>query len=160
LLGAYRDGDFIAGDYDDTDVGFDAEYFDKAPLIVEKFEEIGFKKLKQFDFRGRFEGGAVIRSGNHIDFFCIHKKGKDAYNIGRNFLPNNSKEYMSYVYPIEGFMKFDKLIFKGMEFNIPNRVEDFLEARYGNWKTPIKRGKGFSWLNIEQNPSLTANYEI
>jgi len=159
LLGAYRDGDFIAGDYDDSDVGFSAEYFEKAPLIIKKFEERGFNKLKQFDYKEKFEGGAVMRKGNHVDFFCVHLKGKDAYNIGRNFL-DKSNDYMAYVYPIEGFTKFDKLIFKGMKFNIPNNVEDFLKARYGEWKTPTRRGEGFSWLNREQNPCLTTNYEI
>jgi len=160
LLGAYRDGDFIKGDYNDIDIGFDAEYFEKISLVFKKSEEMGLKKLKQWDFKRRFEGGAVIRGGNHVDFFCIHKKGKDAYNLGRNFLPNNSKPYMAYVYPVEAFTKFDKLIFKGMEFNIPSKIEDILEVRYGNWKTPVRRGEGYNWLNMEQNPNLTANYEI
>lgn len=159
LLGAYRDGDFIAGDYDDTDIGFDAKYFDRVPSIFKKLEEAGLKKFKQWDFRGKFEGGAVARGGNHVDFFCIHRNGKEAYNLGRNFL-DNSKEYMAYVYPAECFTKFDKLIFKGMEFNIPAKTEDFLKARYGDWKTPIGRDEGFNWLNREQNPCLTTDYEI
>jgi|GEM_PF-2609949 len=160
LLGAYRDRDFIEGDYDDIDISFSPEYSEKVPLIFKKFEEAGFKKFKQWDLRGKFEGGAVIRGGNHVDFFYVHKKMNEAYNLGRNALPGNSKEYMTYVHPIECFAKLDRLIFKGMEFNIPNRVEDFLKARYGDWKTPIARGKGFHWLNRMQNPCLTTNYEI
>lgn len=162
LLGAYRDGDFIAGDYDDIDISFDAKYFDRVPLIFKKFEEAGLRKFKQWDFRGGFEGGAVIRGGNHVDFYCIHKhrNGKEAYSLGRKSLPNDSKPYRAYVYPIEHFTKFDKLIFKGMEFNIPNKVESLLEVRYGDWKTPTGRSKGFHFLNMEQNPNLTMDYEI
>lgn len=160
LLGAYRDGDFIKGDYNDIDIGFDAKYSKKISLIIDKIEERGLKKIWGTDLRGKVVGRKVARGGNHVDIICIYKKEKEAYNLGRNFLPNNSKEYMAYVHPIECFKNFSKLIFKGMEFNIPNKVEDFLKARYGNWKTPIRRGEGFHWLNIKQNPNLTANYEI
>jgi len=160
LLGAYRDGDFIKGDYDDIDIGFDAKYSKKISLIIDKIEERGLKKIWGTDLRGKLVGRKVARGRNHVDIICIYKKEKEAYNLGRNFLPNNSKEYMAYVHPIECFKKFSKLIFKGMEFNMPNKVEDFLKARYGNWKIPIRRGEGFNWLNIKQNPNLTANYEI
>jgi len=160
LLGAYRDGDFIPGDYDDTDIGFDVKYQDRVPSIYLKLNELGLRTFKVWNFRGQFEGGAVARGGNHVDILCIHKRGKDAYNLGRNFLPNNPKEYMAYVYPAECFTKFDKLIFKGMEFNTPCKVETFLKARYGDWKTPLRRGEGFDWLNIEQNPALTADFEV
>jgi len=160
LLGAYRDGDFIPGDYDDTDIGFDVKYRDMIPSIFKKLNEFGLKPYKEWKLKGQFEGGAVARGGNHVDILCIHKRGKDAYNLGRNFLPNNPKEYMAYVYPAECFTKFDKLIFKGMEFNIPTKVETFLKARYGDWKTPLRRGEGFDWLNIEQNPALTADFEL
>jgi len=160
LLGAYRDGDFIKGDYNDIDIGFDAKYSKKISLIIDKIEERGLKKIWGTDLRGKVVGRKVARGRNHVDIICIYKKEKEAYNLGRNFLPNNSKEYMAYVHPIECFKNFSKLIFKGMEFNIPNKVENFLKARYGNWKTPIRRGEGFHWLNIKQNPNLTANYEI
>ena len=161
LLGAYRDGDFIAGDYDDIDIGFDAEYFDKASAIFAEFLKMGFKKNRpQWDFRGRFEGGTVARDGSHIDFFCFHKEKDVAYNLARNALPDKSKEYMTYLHPVECFERFERLIFKGMEFNIPNKPESFLRSRYGDWETPIRRGEGFNWLNLEQNPCLTTNYEI
>jgi len=160
LLGAYRDNDFIKNDYDDIDIGILEEHRDKAPQIFAHLQTKGFRKFKEFKHEGKFRGGSIIRQGGHIDFFVVHIKGKEAYNLGKNPWPDNPKPYRAYVYPSHCFKKFDHLVFKGMTFNIPTKAEDFLKARYGDWKTPLRRGEGFSWLDQKQNPALRKNYEI
>ncbi len=160
LLGAYRDRDFIPGDYDDSDVGIPEKYAHFANEIYKLCKEAGFESHKRFDYKGNFEGGSVSRNGNHVDFFIIHKKDKDAYNLGRNFLETQLHSYMAYVYPRECFDKMDTIIFKGMRFLCPSQTEKFLTARYGNWRVPLTREKGFDWLDQKQNPALKGNYEI
>ena len=160
LLGAYRDRDFIRNDYDDSDVGIPESFQDWANEIYKYCKDAGFEGHKRFDHEGKFEGGSVERNGSHMDFFIIHKKGNDAYNLGRNFLPENKKSYMAYVYPRECFDKRQRMIFKGMSFLIPYNPEKFLTARYGDWKKPLTRLEGFDWLSQQQNPALKGNYEI
>lgn len=160
LLGAYRDNDFIKNDYDDVDIGIPEKYHDKAPLIFAALEKKGFQKLKEFCYKEKSQGGSAIRNGNHVDFCFIHIKGKEAYHLGRNFLPNNPKPYWACVFPAHCFQKFDKLTFKNMEFNIPHQVEDYLEACYGNWKKPCLKGEGYNWRDPKQNPCFRFDYEI
>lgn len=160
LLGAYRDCDLIRNDYDDIDVGIPEEYEHWANEIYKWCQNNGFTSGKRFEHDGKFEGGSVSRNGNHIDFFIIHKKDDDAFNLARNFLPNNQLPYMAYVYPRECFDIPNKITFKGMEFYAPLDIEKFLTARYGQWRTPLIREEGFDWLNQEQNPALRINYKI
>ena len=44
------------------------------------------------------------------------------------------------VAPKHYFEKLDKIEFYGMEFNIPNNVQDYLRFKYGeNWRIPDRK---------------------
>lgn len=159
LLGAYRDKDFILGDERDTDISINEEYGYRAFEIFTELERIGFKKIKYWVFKDEFRCGTAIRNGAFIDVLVFFKKGNEVYHLGPK-KPISNKPYTAFVYPAHCFDKYEKLNFKGVEFNIPQKVEDFFVARYGkDWKSPKKWGL-MDHLKPNISPSLKPNYEI
>ncbi len=159
LLGAYRDGDFLPGDEIDTDISINEKHGYRAFEIFTELERIGFKKRKYWVFRDEFRCGTAIRNGAFIDVLVFFKKGNEVYHIGPK-KPVSNKEYTAFVYPAHCFEKYEKLNFKGVEFNIPQNVEDFFVARYGkNWKDKKPWGL-MGHLNPRVSYSLKPNYEI
>lgn len=159
LLGAYRDGDFLPGDEIDTDISINEEYGYRAFEIFTELERIGFKRKKYWLFRDKFRCGTAIRNGAFIDVLVFFKKGNEVYHIGPK-KPVSNKEYTAFVYPAHCFEKYEKLNFKGVEFNIPQNVEDFFIARYGkNWRDKKPWGL-MGHLNPKVSHSLRPNYEI
>ena len=159
LLGAYRDKDFIPGDEIDTDISINEKYADRAPEIFNALENKGFNMEKWWRYGDKFRCGTASRNGTFIDILVFHKKGNEVYHIGPK-KPISNKEYTAFVYPAHCFEKYEKLNFGGIEFNIPQNVEDFFMARYGkNWKTPQKWGL-WGHLDLKLNPSLKPDYEI
>lgn len=160
LLGIYRDGDLIEGDYDDIDVGIFEKDERKIKKIIEMAEKLGFQLFKKFELKGKTEGISLKRWANHIDIFLVHKKGDEAFNLGRNCCKIGSLDYMAYVYPVECFEKLDDIFFAGLDYKIPTKTDKFLEARYNkDWRKPHLRTEGFDMCSIKQNNALMGNYE-
>jgi len=159
LLGAVRDKDFIKGDENDIDVTIDEMYLSKMPQLFLELEKKGFKKTRFWGYKGKFRAGQVAKNDRHIDILIIHKKGNDAYILGPK-RPISNKPYTAFVYPRHCFDGYESISFKGTEFKIPQKVEDFFVARYGkDWKIP-KKWAGMDHLKPLLNPSLQVNYEI
>ena len=160
LLGLYRDGGLIEGDYDDIDVGIFEEDEPRMRDIIPAMEEAGFFNNKSFRLKGMIEGLSFKRWVNHIDIFLVHRKGNEAFNLARNCCKIGSLDYMAYIYPAECFEKLGEIFFEGMMFKIPCKTDRFLAARYNeNWRTPHMRTEGFDMCNVKQNKALRGNYE-
>ena len=161
LLGVYRDGDLIPGDYDDIDVGIREKDEPKMRRIIERAEKYGFTLYKTFELKEKTEGISIKRWANHIDIFLVHRKGDEAFNLGRNCCKIGSLPYMAYVYPAECFEKLDEIFFEGMMFKIPCKTDRFLAARYNeNWRTPHRRGDGFDFKDLKQNKAIRGDYKF
>lgn len=159
LLGIYRDKDFIPGDEIDQDISINEEYAGRYLEIFAELEKQEFRKTKCWIFRDKFRCGTATRNGTFIDILVFHKKGNEVYHIGPK-KPISNKEYTAFVYPAHCFEKYEKINFKGIEFNIPQKIEDFFVARYGKeWKIPKKWGL-MDHLIPNINPSLKPDYEI
>ncbi len=112
MLGAYRDGNFIPKDEDDTDIRMDEKYSSYEKEIFGKFKEIGFKKKRNYHFRGKWIGGSVIRGKNHIDMGFFYWKGKDVYTLRKS--KTDKRGFEASVYPRYFFEKFDNIFFQGI----------------------------------------------
>ena len=164
LLGAYRDGDFCEGDYKDVDIGVLAQNYESVSAVVYWLKREGFEE-STFMLNDKIESYSLFRGGCRIDIARIRRRGKDCYNlfrgerIGKDFnTGRGAREICAYTYPSKCFDKFQQIEFKGMTFNIPDRVENYLSVRYADWKVPVKH-KDHDFLDVKQCPCLVKNYE-
>lgn len=122
LLGIIRDNDFITWD-EDIDLYIleeDKEQF--LPLLFE-FKAAGFDVIRYW----RCGLISIKKNGEYIDFYFVKK-------IADNIRCANGDVYFFEKY-FQDTIVWD---FKGIKFNIPREYEEFLEFRYGDWRTPVK----------------------
>ena len=134
LLGAYRDGDFIAHDFD-IDVG--VFYRDKDRL-QQVLESAGFKLVREFICGDNgidgFEQTYSFKSV-WIDIFFFHKRNESLMYCN-SFSPiigevafEGLSEVKEITVPYGGFKIID---FKGIDVRVPVDAEAHLKAHYGD----------------------------
>lgn len=127
LLGAYRDGDFPAGDEDDIDIG--------TWFISDKLKEAiktlalsnNFTLYHEWPYQLAFK-----RGGNKIDLFFHREQENDAVHC----LYKQNK-CIPAVVPAKFFKELDDIVFYGCYFKRPKDIDGYLTYKYGDWKTPI-----------------------
>jgi len=140
MLGAFRDGDFIPHDEDDLDIRMDEKYAEYEKEILSKFEEVGFRKKRNYYFRDKWIGGSVMRGKNHIDIGFFFWKGDNVYTLRR--AKRDKRGYEPSVYPKHFFEKFNTIKLVGIDVRVPQDTAKFLEIRYGkDWSIPHLRPK-------------------
>jgi len=155
LLGAVRDGDFCPGDEDDLDVGvMDADYH-IVDGLVGLLKPQGFEAYKPLILKGKVEGFGLKRGASHFDVIRVnhHPERPECYNVGRG--PNG---LMAFVYPSKHHEGFEEIEFYGMKLNVPADPEGFLTARYGDWRTEIRRPE-FNWYEQSERSSIREDYD-
>jgi len=128
-LGAYRDKDFCQGDEDDTDLGIWA--VDRTSDIIREAEKKGFEVLHNWE-----NEITLGRGENRVDLFFYHNNGEESYTNMYTY-ENEIANYV--VIPTKLLEKLELITFHKLELKVPSPVEDFLEVKYGDWKTPIGR---------------------
>ena len=142
MLGVYRDGDFIAWD-DDADLGMDfsdrgTKNFNKAMAELRKLGfwvppsnpdlPIGLDNAPYYDM-------VAIKDGEKVEGWFFEKiNGNWIYDFPRcgNTLKHEGKYY-------DELGSYD---FKGMKFDVPNHLEEWLVMMYGpTWRTPDQNRK-------------------
>lgn len=148
LLGFVRDKYIIEGDKD-LDVCVLEEYEPLVDKAIVKAKELGWKiqdwhdesmygnkgRLVSF-YHDKFKTSDVYL--NHLDVFVSYRHKTDLW-FG---VPLNGKCYIE-SYPFRLVENLKTIEIKGVTFNIPNPVEDFLQRAYGNWKVPVH-----GWSNL------------
>lgn len=144
-LGAYRDGTYCPGDENDMDLAIDIKYFDRLDDIKREVS-----KQHKFEHNHDFINTDGIspevsfikmyssKAGHYskIDLFFISEiNGKKCWRFYLNDDPQNTIDK----YFDKKFWEWEKITFFGEEYNIPGYTEEYLEANYGDWKTPIHR---------------------
>jgi hypothetical protein len=146
-LGAYRDHDFCEGDEGDIDLGLHKDYY----IFAEDIKELFFKG--GFVLRGQYEHPLNIapelsftRNDCHVDIFFFTPI-EDMFAWTFYSEPPQVRMIDNF------FEKFDDIEFFGMQFKVPSPIESYLEANYGDWKTPIA-SKDWSWAEDNECPIL------
>ena len=162
LLGLFRNGKPVEGDEDDTDVYIPDKYLDKILVLVGLLEKKGFKLLKTWKYKGKIEGLAVSRNGNRIDMAILHRK-KNKYGDVRCSLGCYLKGKYGYyvaVFDSNYFEKDNFIEWRKENFPTIQKIEKFLEYRYGNWKVPFLRKDGYIFTDEKTNPTYKENWDI
>jgi hypothetical protein len=120
LLGAIRESDFIASDYD-IDLGV---FADEVTLdeIKEMFQGTNFRLNQNSDFKV----GLISSSGIQLDLFSTRRE--------RGYFVSSGYRDIHHWY----FSPFElsEYEFLGETFLIPSSFERHLAENYGNWRTP------------------------
>ena len=151
LLGAYRDNDFCEDDHDDIDL---TTLHDSSIAIdiVEALSEKGFELYHYWE-KGEKNTAqlSMKRHGLKIDLMFKEVKRKNAW-----WTVFQGKKLIYKRVPAKYYNKTELISFQRNEFNIPKETEDYLELRYGDWKTPIHR-REFSCYTSDK--VIVENYE-
>jgi len=134
LLGYYRDGKFI-----DNDTDIDIGLFKITDDIVDKFKEKGFEVYNIYGDKKTGLEYTFKRNGYKLDLFLFKKKSNGYYQ----YVWGNHK--YSYKFPK---FKLERANFYGMEFNIPDNIEEHLTAQYGDWK---EKRPEWNYINDPKN---------
>ncbi len=135
LLGAVRDDDFIGHD---SDVDLGINIVDWTPEILKVAEKYGFKLYKEFGTKETGLEYSFFRNGMKLDlFFFTAEVGNSEQTYWMAVRGGKGmKEVKRYVFPL--IYDFKTIEFKGHEFNVPENLEEYLEAQYGkDWRKPI-----------------------
>lgn len=144
LLGAYRDHDFIAHDYD-IDI---ALYWEDRNKIKDLMLAAGMKLKYEVHF-GDWENPENIEyrfeyKNTFIDFDFYKVSGNMATTSNPSFLPGTNpvpgKKFLviteDLVSPFTGLAEIE---FLGRKYKVPANTEEFIIANYGkDYRTPIK----------------------
>ena len=128
VLGLHRDGDFIPHDTD-LDVGLLARWHDP-PSQIEIVEDMaGFTPIRIMHREGRVMQVAFVKNKVIFDIYLFYYGLRD--DIAVNF--NDAGEMNK---PLRFVQNLGTLTFRGTAYPTPHPVEEYLEYRYGDWRTP------------------------
>jgi phosphorylcholine metabolism protein LicD len=137
LLGAYRDKDFIDWD-DDIDLWADMATSKNRLAMEQELRDAGFyvppigdkDKPVNPETNMPYSDTVAIKDGEKIEIWWFVKQGDQyVYDIYRDSSIKLDKKF---------YEPLSSIYFKGVEFNCPSYLEEWLTIAYGDWKTPSK----------------------
>jgi len=132
-LGAIREKDFISYDTD-TDIGVMIKDPSEVWYLARELFRNGFSFICDF---GKIENGyefAWRKWGIKTDFFFHYEKDNIVWNT---YWKNKKRIFLEFEKRL--FDNLKEIDFLGMRVFVPNPVEEYLTAMYGDWKTPIQK---------------------
>jgi len=152
VLGEYRDRTFCEGDEDDIDLGTWDAYRIYIPEIIDEAKKKGFILKNHWEYNGTGHEIVLAREGSRIDLYFNMRDSKR--KIAYCYFYKNHKPIRKVVVPLKFYTDLVKIKFLGSSFLRPNHIEEYLELRYGDWKTKIPR-KDYNCYTAPDNTFLT-----
>lgn len=158
LLGFYRDGCFAADDNDDIDLTCKADLWSRSQQIVDSMTRAGFDVYleRPRDTERHWSAQLSFKRGDvKIDLmFKEWKKESDkvwwtvyggprgvTYKAVPRELLGITKQLFAVLPGITMELRLETDLLGQTIFGIPERVEDYLAYRYGEWQTPVHRSE-------------------
>ena len=137
LLGACRDGDFIPWDWDVEVTVLTEEVQPKEGAVLKALLEAGFVISASDSSRENFK---IVASG-----------WGTAYEILGRYLKGDgaARARLTTEVPAHFFESQEVVAFRGHSFPAPSPAEDFLEALYGDWRTPLKTADKHAYFSSQ-----------
>lgn len=129
LLGIYREGNFIAWDWDLDLLVYTEEILPKFESVIKAFKKNGFKCNGKKNIKKKRPKIGLQKDGEKISIngYFLNKK-------------KNLRVRVPYRFPTRFFKCNETIKFKGEVYPCPGPIEEYLEMAYGDWKVPIKSG--------------------
>jgi len=146
LLGYYREGGFIAHDYD-IDLGLLEDDFSRKEELVQAMKRRGYAIRASNDYFISFAPDGRKRPWIELQLF-YRKNDQIACSIA----PSHREDLYTYYFPTDIFAEFMAVKFLGwLKVLVPTQTEKFLTVAYGNWRVPQKSWHFiYSPLNLVQ----------
>jgi hypothetical protein len=143
LLGHHREGGFITHDAD-VDFGILEADFSKVDALCGVMKKNGYairlRNEREVSFYKPYFPSLLV------DFFLFHRKQDQVV-----YHDTRGETLYEYVFPATVFEQLRPVQFLGrIDALVPQGVEEFLEACYGDWRTPKK-----DFNNVHDHPNLT-----
>lgn len=126
LLGAYRNNDFIPWDWDVEVTVLTEEAQPKEGDLLKGLLQAGFK-ISSSD--SSFENFKIVLSGWGTEYEILGRYLK---------CDNTIRARLTVEVPAHFFETYEVVEFRGHNFPAPSPTDGFLQALYGDWKTPQK----------------------
>lgn len=131
LLGAIREGDFMAHD---LDVDLSCWDWERSEEISEAMAGEGFRLFRTFGtpergYEQRYRWGNV-----KLDIFFFYDEGETCWQgswLNEHLIVSR--------FPARIVQRTKTIDFQGLKVPVPTQAKSMLKARYGDWKTPVKR---------------------
>jgi hypothetical protein len=123
-LGLYREGDFIEGDTD-----LDIEMLYREGIEEEILNKLDFDLIRTYHYDNKVQQMAFIKDETIFDIYFYEIEGDEAVNrneLGVMRLPTK-------------FLNTENIKTKYGNLPFPSPIEEYLQYRYGDWKTPSKK---------------------
>ena len=146
LLGAVRDRDFIAWDWDVELALLEEEVIDNTTTILNALHLKGFQILLVNPFSLNYKINVCKRG---TKFSLVGLRLSLGYRYRVNFR-----------YPARSFETLDEISFLGKQYKIPSHVESLLQFCYGDWQTPKRQRLQSKYLNKQIYIPKTLNWLI
>lgn len=130
-LGVVREKDFLKGDYD-IDIGIASEFSSLKDMLINSFESVSAKLVKERYCRDRLVTLGFKRLGVKLDLFFYHQENGFIWHaLYKHGI------FHPVVFDAKLFSKLKKVVFKERTCYLPNPPEAYLGARYGeDWRIP------------------------
>ena len=137
LLGAYRDGDFIPWDWDVEVTVLTEEAREKEGALLKGLLAGGFGIVSSDSSRENFK---IVAAGWGTEYEILGRYLKESERLRARMMTE---------VPARFFETPETLRFRGHDFPAPSPTDDFLEALYGDWRTPLKTADKESYFSQE-----------
>lgn len=135
LLGAYRDGDFISWDWDVEVTVLTEEAQGKEGALLKGLLAAGFV-IASSD--SSWENFKIIAAGWGTEYEILGRYLKESDSLRARMMTE---------VPARFFEANQTVTFRGHNFPAPSPANEFLEALYGDWKTPLKTADKQSYFS-------------
>lgn len=135
LLGAYRDGDFIPWDWDVEVTVLTEEASEKEGQLLKALLAAGFVITSSDSSKENFK---IVAGGWGTEYEILGRYLKENEGLRSRLMTE---------VPAGFFDASEIVVFRGHEFPAPSPADGFLEALYGDWKTPLKTADKQSYFS-------------
>lgn len=142
LLGIVRDGDLLPWDHD-TDISIVQSSYGAMSAVLRDLRSLGWRITERYVGREEhFARPSDVRLIKVKDRFLRWISGINTLDIFIKFIHDGRAYWIAddnvMAVAADHYDGYEELTWEGRLVKVPLRYEDYLTAKYGDWRTPVK----------------------